>query len=107
MHTESSPSYKWILEYCVLLVIARQDAYITDIVQHLRESDIIMQEGAIYPLLTRLKNGGCLTYRWEESVQGPPRKYYCMTARGKEQLRSLQRSWDELQQKINELQQLQ
>ena len=65
---------KGILEYCILLIISRQDAYVSDIIHKLKDSRIIVVEGTIYPMLTRLKNAGLLAYRWEESPQGPPRK---------------------------------
>lgn len=87
---------KGILEYCILLVIARQDAYVPDIILQLKESKIIVVEGTIYPLLTRLKNTGLLSYRWEESPQGPPRKYYSITESGRQFLVKLENSWEEM-----------
>ena len=71
---------KGILEYCILLIIAQQDAYVPDIISKLKASKMIVVEGTIYPLLTRLKNTGLLSYRWEESQQGPPRKYWNIMA---------------------------
>jgi PadR family transcriptional regulator PadR len=67
---------KGILEYCILSIISRQDAYATVIINELKAAEMIVVEGTLYPILTRLKNQGLLTYRWEESPQGPPRKYY-------------------------------
>lgn len=87
---------KGILEYCILLIIARQDAYVQDIINRLKGSKMLVVEGTIYPLLTRLKNTGLLSYRWEESTQGPPRKYYSITESGREFLQALETSWDEL-----------
>ncbi len=94
---------KGILEYCILLVIARQDAYVSDIINKLKASKIIVVEGTIYPLLTRLKNAGLLTYRWEESTQGPPRKYYSITETGCHFLRKLENSWQEMTAAVNQL----
>lgn len=74
---------KGILEYCILLIIAGEDSYVQDIINKLKTSKMLVVEGTIYPLLTRLKNMGLLSYRWEESTQGPPRKYYSITATGK------------------------
>lgn len=87
---------KGILEYCILLIIAQEDSYVPDIINKLKASKIIVVEGTIYPLLTRLKNTGLLAYRWEESTQGPPRKYYSITASGQEFLQQLENSWLEL-----------
>lgn len=74
---------KGILEYCILLIISQKDVYVPDIINKLKESRMIVVEGTIYPLLTRLKNTGLLSYRWEESLQGPPRKYYSITESGR------------------------
>ena len=87
---------KGILEYCILLIISRQDAYVSDIIHKLKDSRIIVVEGTIYPMLTRLKNAGLLAYRWEESPQGPPRKYYSITQKGRECLEQLDIAWSEL-----------
>lgn len=98
MNLENTQSQmrKGILEYCILLIIARKDAYVPDIINKLKEAKIIVVEGTIYPLLTRLKNAGLLSYRWEESSQGPPRKYYNITDTGRSNLKELENSWDEL-----------
>lgn len=87
---------KGVLEYCILLVIAQRDAYVPDIIGRLKESKMLVVEGTVYPLLTRLKNMGLLSYRWEESPQGPPRKYYSITAEGQAFLRELEVSWNDL-----------
>ncbi len=87
---------KGILEYCILLIISQKDAYTPDIIAKLQESRIIVVEGTIYPLLTRLKNSGFLEYRWEESSQGPPRKYYRLTDKGFSFLNELDSAWEEL-----------
>ena len=94
---------KGILEYCILLIIARNDAYVQDIINKLRASKMIVVEGTIYPLLTRLKNTGLLSYRWEESQQGPPRKYYSITEQGRGFLKELENSWDELTSAVNSI----
>ena len=87
---------KGILEYCILSILAKKDLYTTDIINALKENDLIVVEGTLYPLLTRQKNAGLLNYRWEESSQGPPRKYYSLTEIGKKYLKELDESWDAL-----------
>lgn len=98
MNVENSKAQmrKGILEYCILLILSRKDAYATDIINQLKDAKLIVVEGTLYPLLTRQKNAGLLTYRWEESTQGPPRKYYTITELGKTYLKELDQSWDDL-----------
>ncbi len=84
---------KGILEYCVLTIIEQQEAYTAEIIEMLQAADLIVVEGTIYPLLSRMKNSGLLTYRWQESTEGPPRKYFCITEKGKELLQDLTREW--------------
>ena len=74
---------KGVLEYCILLVLDGKPLYASDIIDELKNSKMIVVEGTLYPLLTRLKNDGLLAYRWEESTQGPPRKYYELTDEGR------------------------
>ena len=73
---------KGVLEYCILCVLDKGEAYPSDIILELKEAKMIVVEGTLYPLLTRLKNAGLLTYRWEESKSGPRRKYYSLTDQG-------------------------
>ena len=87
---------KGVLEYCILSILSKQDAYASSIIQQLKESEMIVVEGTLYPLLTRQKNQGLLSYRWEESTQGPPRKYYTITEKGREFLADLDQTWVEL-----------
>ena len=87
---------KGFLEYCILLIIDKKPAYASDIIVELKNAELIVVEGTLYPLLTRLKNTGYLTYRWEESTQGPPRKYYELTDSGRSFLGELEESWSEL-----------
>ncbi len=87
---------KGVLEYCILSILSKQDAYASSIIQQLKESEMIVVEGTLYPLLTRQKNQGLLSYRWEESTQGPPRKYYTITEKGSEFLADLDQTWVEL-----------
>ena len=94
---------KGILEYCILSILAKEDSYAPRIIAELKEAEMIVVEGTLYPILTRLKNQGILTYRWEESPQGPPRKYYSLTADGREALRQLDESWDSLVGQINQI----
>jgi len=87
---------KGILEYCVLLIISRGEIYASDIIAELKQARLLVVEGTLYPLLTRLKNNGLLAYNWVESSAGPPRKYYVLTPLGQEFLKQLDRTWDEL-----------
>ena len=87
---------KGVLEYCILSILANNDAYASDIIKELKEAKMIVVEGTMYPLLTRQKNAGLLSYRWEESQQGPPRKYYTLTEKGKAFLEELDKSWQDL-----------
>ena len=87
---------KGILEYCILSILAKKDLYTTDIINALKENDLIVVEGTLYPLLTRQKNAGLLQYRWEESPPGPPRKYYALTDLGRTYLKELDDSWETL-----------
>jgi PadR family transcriptional regulator PadR len=92
---------KGVLEYCILSVLSGESCYASDIIRELKEVKVIVVEGTLYPLLTRLKNAGLLSYRWEESQQGPPRKYYELTEAGRGYLRDLDNSWDELVESVN------
>ena len=87
---------KGILEYCILAILSREDSYAPKIIAELKQAEMIVVEGTLYPILTRQKNAGLLTSRWEESPQGPPRKYYTLTEKGCEYLRTLDEAWDEL-----------
>ena len=90
-----------ILEYCILCVLSDGDAYASDIIKQLKEARMIIVEGTLYPLLTRQKNAGLLTYRWEESTQGPPRKYYTITEAGRIFLTDLDTSWQEIVESVD------
>ncbi|MFN2395728.1 MAG: PadR family transcriptional regulator, partial [Bacteroidales bacterium] len=86
---------KGVLEFCILSLLANHEAYTSEIIETLKESELLVVEGTVYPLLTRLKNDGLLTYRWEESTGGPPRKYYKITKLGEEFLNELKKTWDQ------------
>jgi len=88
---------KGILEYCILSILKNNDAYVAEILEELKAAKLIVVEGTIYPLLTRLKNAELLEYRWEESTGGPPRKYYKLTDEGTNFLNELSSSWKDLQ----------
>jgi PadR family transcriptional regulator PadR len=94
---------KGILEYCILSVLSRNSCYASDIIKELKEAEVIVVEGTLYPLLTRQKNAGLLSYRWEESQQGPPRKYYELTEAGRGYLTDLDNSWQELVDSVNRI----
>ena len=87
---------KGVLEFCILSILKKGEAYPSDIIAELKNSKMIVVEGTIYPLLTRLKNGEVLEYRWEESKSGPPRKYYSLSKKGEELLVELEVTWNEL-----------
>jgi len=94
---------KGTLEYCILLILEKKDAYASDIISQLKDNKLIVVEGTLYPLLTRQKNAGLLSYRWEESTQGPPRKYYTITEIGRAYLKEMDRGWNELVDTINSI----
>ena len=87
---------KGMLEYCVLLLLSREASYANDIISRLKNAELIVVEGTLYPLLTRLKKDGLLSYEWRESTQGPPRKYYALTNNGQMFLNELDGAWNEL-----------
>ena len=87
---------KGILEYCILSIISRGEIYASDIISELKKAHLLVVEGTLYPLLTRLKNNGLLIYNWQESNSGPPRKYYMISPSGTEVLKRLDITWNEL-----------
>ena len=94
---------KGVIEYCVLSILSRGDSYTPEIIAALKESEMIVVEGTLYPILTRQKNRGLLSYRWEESPQGPPRKYYMLTDKGRAALAELDHSWEEISEQIRKI----
>jgi PadR family transcriptional regulator PadR len=94
---------KGMLEYCVLLLLRRQPSYANDIIKQLKEADLIVVEGTLYPLLTRLKNDGLLSYEWQESLQGPPRKYYALSNEGAAALTAMDETWGSLIRTVEKL----
>jgi PadR family transcriptional regulator PadR len=92
-----------ILEFCILSVIKRGEAYPSDIIEEMKRAGLMILEGTLYPLLTRLKNAEMLTYRWEESPSGPPRKYFSLTPKGEKFYGELELTWKELSEAINTL----
>lgn len=94
---------KGLLEYCILLTISRGEIYASDILKELKNDNLIVVEGTIYPLLSRLKSDGLLLYRWQESSEGPPRKYYALTPEGEKNLEQLKETWKDLEKTINSL----
>lgn len=104
MNTEKTISQmrKGVLEFCILAIISNnKEVYASDILVQLKNAELIVVEGTLYPLLTRLKNDGLLSYRWEESKSGPPRKYYQITETGTQLLSGLQQGWDQLVESVN------
>ncbi|MDE1192876.1 MAG: PadR family transcriptional regulator [Arachidicoccus sp.] len=92
---------KGILEFCILSIIKQAEAYPSDIAEKMKSANLNVLEGTLYPLLTRLKNAGLLTYRWVESVSGPPRKYFSLTDEGLNFLKELEATWKELADAVN------
>jgi len=105
MNIENAKSQmrKGMLEYCVLLLLKHRPSYASDIIQQLKNAELLVVEGTLYPLLTRLKNDGLLQYEWQESTQGPPRKYYALSGEGETFLEGLDGAWNELSNTINYL----
>lgn len=103
MNIENAKSQmrKGMLEYCILLILKERAAYASDIIQNLKEANLLVVEGTLYPLLTRLKNDGVLAYEWQESSQGPPRKYYKLTDAGHTLLLQLDGAWSELENTVH------
>lgn len=94
---------KGILEFCILSIIEKKESYVSDLIEELRGNHLEVVEGTLYPLLTRLKNADILSYRWEESVSGPPRKYYHLTEKGKKFLSDLKDTWKDLTQSVEKI----
>lgn len=92
---------KGVLELCILSLLKAKPAYASDLIYELKKAEIIVVEGTLYPLLTRLKNAGLLTYKWEESSSGPPRKYYSLSPEGEEALQELTASWQQMINAVN------
>lgn len=94
---------KGILEFCILAILDKKEAYPSEILESLKKAKLIVVEGTLYPLLTRLKNSELLSYRWEESPSGPPRKYFALTDKGREFLNELNTTWSELNHAVNQI----
>lgn len=94
---------KGILELCILSILERGDAYPTEILDELKSAKLIVVEGTLYPLLNRLKDSGYLTYSWQESTQGPPRKYYRLTSEGRKFLKELFENWEDMVKSVNKI----
>ena len=105
MNTENTKAQmrKGILEFCILSLINQREMYVSDLIDELKKGKLDVVEGTLYPLLTRLKNGEFLSYRWEESTGGPPRKYYQISEKGKLFLAELQTTWAELTDSVNQI----
>ncbi len=97
----SSQMRKGVLEYCILSIIKKEEAYPSDIIEKMRAANLVILEGTLYPLLTRLKNAGLLSYRWVESTEGPPRKYFSLTTEGSDFYNELESTWRELSEAVH------
>jgi PadR family transcriptional regulator PadR len=94
---------KGVLTYCVLLLLSDRKVYTSEIIRYLHEAELIVVEGTLYPLLSRLARDKLLAYEWQESEQGPPRKYYWLTEDGKKLKKALRASYHTLHSSINAL----
>ncbi|MFY0644190.1 MAG: PadR family transcriptional regulator [Bacteroidia bacterium] len=103
LENTQSQMRKGILEYCILALISKGEVYASDIIGSLKEAKLIVVEGTLYPLLTRLKNAGLLKYAWKESEQGPPRKYYSLTETGQLFINELSKTWNELTKSVEQI----
>ena len=92
---------KGVLEFCILSILGDDQAYASDIIKQLKDAKLIVVEGTLYPLLTRMKNSGLLSYHWEESTQGPPRKYYSITKDGQKFHKQLSETWENMVSSVN------
>src|SRR4051812_14673119 len=99
----STQMRKGFLEFCILRIIEKNTSYASDILKELKIANLLVVEGTLYPLLSRLKSQGLLDYSWQESKSGPPRKYYTLTALGKSNLAQMKGAWKELNESINTL----
>lgn len=94
---------KGVLEFCILRILSQREAYPSEIIEEMKAAKLMVVEGTLYPLLTRLKNAGLLSYRWEESTSGPPRKYYKLTGSGEVFLSELEKTWGELSSAVKQV----
>jgi len=101
LENSQSQMRKGVLEFCILSILSHAEVYPSDIIARMKDSRLIVVEGTLYPLLTRLKNAGLLQYRWVESKSGPPRKYYSLTPIGEKYLEELNATWNELVKAVN------
>lgn len=105
MNTDNLQSQmrKGVLELCILSILAKEETYVPDIIEKMKNSKLIVVEGTLYPLMTRLKNDGFLTYNWAESRSGPPRKYYKLTPLGKSLLKDQKKSWEDMVESVEKI----
>ena len=103
LENQKSQMRKGMLEFCILLILTKKKKYATEVINELKLADLIVVEGTLYPLLSRLRQADLLTHTWEESFTGPPRKYYSLTKKGEEALSSLKHTWSTLNTSLNHL----
>lgn len=105
MNIENTQSQmrKGVLEFCILSIIQRGEAYPSDIIEEMKKANLHILEGTLYPLLTRLKNADFLTYRWVESTGGPPRKYFSLSEKGATFYTELENTWKELANAVHQI----
>jgi len=91
-----SPIRKGLLEFLVLKIVSADKVYVADILKELSGTEFATQEGTLYPLLSKMRREELVDYEWKESEAGPPRKYYELTAKGREQLREISEYWQKI-----------
>jgi PadR family transcriptional regulator, regulatory protein PadR len=96
---------KGLLEFSILLTISQRKVYASEIIDEMRKADLIVVEGTLYPILSRIKNAQLIHYEWVESESGPPRKYYTLTEKGRETLLKLRETWEQLSRSVHKLEQ--
>ncbi len=91
-----TPIRKGLLEFLVLKIVSADKVYVADILRELSGTEFATQEGTLYPLLSKMRREELVDYEWKESEAGPPRKYYQLTAKGREQLREISEYWQQI-----------
>jgi len=94
---------KGLLEFLVLKIVSADKVYVADILKQLSETEFATQEGTLYPLLSKMRRDGLVDHEWKESEAGPPRKYYALTPKGKEQLRETSQYWQKISNTVADL----
>lgn len=103
MESKLTPIRKGLLEFLVLKIVGTRSVYVPDILRRLAATEFATQEGTLYPLLSKLRRENLVSYEWQESDSGPPRKYYQLTEAGRAQLAALDDYWTQLNRTVAEM----